>query len=377
MRPGVPSEALSRRILAASLGAALLAAGIARAQSTDRTLVQGLQDLELTKTDAGSLLLSKNDGATAAAGALRLWVAAELASGLQGVVLGAVEGGKANSDPDTRAAIEQAFLRYTSPGAAPVTIQLGKVIGPFGNFNTRYLSSANPLIGAPDGYDVSYPVGLVVSGRVSRFDYRVAVLDRPLANQKYVPPADGAVRPGLELGVTPIIGLRLGAFATQGPYLGHRVVPMLPAGEGWRDFDQRVAGVDLAFSRGYFELNAEATASAYRVPTHAETSRGRAWFLEPKYTWTPRFFTAIRLERNDYPYIQPVNSSFWIAQNASFYDVEIGGGWRFTPELLLKASYRRDRWDPSPNPAFPFPNGYAVAVQLSYSFDVKAWFEPR
>jgi hypothetical protein len=346
-------------------------------QSADRTLVQGLQDLEVVKTDARSLLLSTNDGATAATGRLRLWVAAELASGLQAVVLGRAEGATASGQPNSTAEIDQAFLRYTTPGKTRVTIDLGKVVGPFGNFNTRYLSSANPLIGAPDGYDVSYPVGLVVSGRVSRFDYRVAVLDRPLANRKYVPPADGAIRPGLELGVTPIVGLRISAFATQGPYLGHRVDPMLPTGAGWRDFDQRVAGVDLAFSRGYFELNGEATISAFRIPTHAETSRGRAWFLEPKYTWSARFFTALRVERNDYPYIQPVDSSFWIAQNASFYDIEVGGGWRFTPELLLKASYRRDRWDPSPNPAFPFPNGYAVAVQLSYTFDVKSWFEPR
>jgi hypothetical protein len=370
VRPGARAEI-------AWLGACVLAAGIARAQSADRTVVQGLQDLEVTKTDAGSLLLGKNDGATAAAGALRLWMAAELVSGLQGVVLGAVEGGKASDDPDTRASIEQAFLRYSSSGKAPVTIELGKVIGPFGNFNTRYLSNANPLIGAPDGYDVSYPVGLVVSGRVTRFDYRVALLDRPLANRKYVPPADGAARPGLELGVTPIIGLRIAAFATQGPYLGHRVESAIPSGQGWRDFDQRVAGVDLSFSRGYFELNGEGTFSAYQVPTRATDSRGRAWFIEPKYTWTPRFFTALRLERNDYPYIQPVNSSFWVAQNAAFYDVEVGAGWRFTSGLLLKASYRRDRWDPSPNPAFPFPNGYAVALQLSYSFDVKSWFEPR
>ena len=204
------------------------------------------------------------------------------------------------------------------------------------------------MIGTPDSSDVSYPEGVVVTGAASFFDYRVAVID-----------------------------LRIGAHVTHGPYLGQTVQPTLPAGARWRDFDQWVAGLELEFSRGHFELNGDWAFSTYEVPTHANLSRRRAWFLEPKYTFTPRLFAALRLEKNDYPFIQPIDSSSWIARNVTFNDVEAGVGSRFTPDLILKASYRRDRWDISENMESFFPNGYSCGLQVSYGFDVMFRFEPR
>lgn len=357
--------------------AVALGAGDARAQLTEHVVVKGLQDLECFQTDSDSRLLSRNDGDVAGAGRLRLWVGADFTSGFQGVLLGRLEGGKAYGDSGTTGAIEQAFVRYVAPGSAHLMVDAGRVVFPIGNFSKRYLSSVNPLIGSPDSYDVAYPEGVVVTGAASFFDYRVAVVDRPLANEKYVPEGDTAWRPALDFGFTPTIGLRLGAYFTQGPYLGHAVEPMLPVGLSWRDFGQRIAGLELEFSRGHFEINGDWAFSKYEVPAHSHPSRGQAWFLEPKYTWTPRLFTALRVEKNDYPYIQPIDSSTWIAQNVAFYDVEVGVGWRFTPDLVLKASYRRDDWDVAESMESFFPNGYSCALQLSYGFDVGSWFERR
>jgi hypothetical protein len=359
-------------ILAAALGV-----GHAEAQVADRVVVKGLQDLEFFETDSDSRLLSRNDGDGAGAGRLRLWAASDFTHGFEAVLLGALEGGKANDESGTRGRIEQGFLRYVSSGKAPLMVDVGRVVVPVGNFSKRYLSNVNPLIGTPDSYDVSYPEGLVVTGKASFFDYRLAVIDRPLANKKYVPESDIALHPAVDVGFTPITGLRLGGYFTQGPYLGHSVEPMLLAGERWSDFDQRVTGLEVEFSHGYFELNGDIAFSTYEVPTHANLSRGQAWFLEPKYTWTPRLFAALRLEKNDYPYISPVDSTDWIAQNVTFHDVEAGLGWRFTPDLVLKASYRRDQWNVSGAMKSFFPNGYSVALQLSYGFDVRSWFEPR
>jgi hypothetical protein len=357
--------------------ACAVAAGGAAAQVEDHVVVKGLQDLEVFKTDSNSRLLSKKEGELAGAGRLRLWAAAEFTRGFQAVLLGRVEGGEANRESETNANIEQAFLRFVAPGSAHLMIDAGRIVVPVGNFSKRYLSTVNPLIGAPDSYDVSYPEGVVATGKASFFDYRVGAIDRPLANANYVPPGDKAWRPALDIGFTPVIGLRLGAYATEGPYLGHAIEPMLPAGERWREFDQQVVGLELEFSRGYFELNGDLAFSAYDVPTRGSRSRGQAWFLEPKYTWSPRLFTALRVEKNDYPYIQPVDNTFWIAQNVTFHDVEVGLGWRFTPDLVVKASYRRDRWDVSGTMKSFFPNGYACGLQLSYAFDIRSWLEPR
>jgi hypothetical protein len=353
----------------------LLAALAARAQSDERFTVRGLQDLEMFETDSSSWLLSKNGGDLAGAGRLRLWVAGDLAPGLTGVVMGRLEGGKARDADATATDLEQAFLRYITPGRYAVTIDAGRIVTPIGNFASRYFSSVNPLIGSPDGYGVAYPEGVVVRGKAAWFDYRAAIVDRPFTNPKYVPESDRVLRPAIELGVTPTIGLRFAVFGTKGPYLGSGVEPMLPAGTQWRDFDQEIAGLDVTFCRGYFELNGEYAYSAYDVPSQQDLAHGRAWFVEPKYTITPRLFAALRLEHNDYPFIMPISSAFWVDQNAAFYDAELGAGWRFSSGLLLKASYRRDRWHDTANAAPP--NGYAVGVQLSYAFDVRSWFEPR
>ena len=361
----------------AILGAALLTTA-AVASPPDRLLFRGLADATFLDTDDGSRLLSENGGDPAADLNLRLWLGGDLGAGFQAILVGLGEGGKASSAGKADADLEQAFLRWTSTSSVRLTVDAGRIVTPYGNFSRRYLSSANPLIGTPDGYGVSYPIGAVAAGSVARFDYRVAVTDSPLVNEKYVPPPGRAYRPGLEVGVTPIVGLRLGAYATQGPYLGQDVAASLPAGESWRSFEQRVVAANLEFSRGHFALNAEYAASDYEVPTTAARSKGRLWFVEPVYAWTPRLFTALRLEANDYPYIAPVSSAFWIAQNAQFRDLEVGVGWRFSRGLVVKTSYRFDKWRVDPSLRAFLPDGHAFALQLSYAFDVLSWFDaPR
>jgi hypothetical protein len=367
----------SAAVVATWLFVAVGGAADSRAQFLDSVVVKGLQDLEVYKTDAASPLLSRNEGDTAGFGRLQLFAGAEFVPGFQGVVVYEVHGGRADEEEDIQAGIEQAFLRYIAPGAIHVMVDAGRIVVPIGNFSKRYQSNVNPLIGPPTSYDISYPEGILVAGKVALFDYRIAVINRPLANGDWVPEADAAYRPAVELGITPTTGLRIGGYFTQGPYLGRDVAPMIPAGESWRNFDQRVAGIDLEFCRGYFELQGDLAFSTYDAPTRTAIARGKAWFLEPKYTWTPRFFTALRVERNDYPYIEAVDSTFWIDQNAAFYSVEAGVGWRFLPELLLKLSYSRDYWTVDESAKSFFVNGYSVAMQLSYGFDVRSWFEPK
>ena len=294
------SESRRRRGRGALLIAALLMFYAAPARSQDdKVLVQGLFDAEVWKTDSGSRLLSKNDGDTAPAGRLRLWAVGEFLPGLQGFVVARGEDGSGSYEGERQGRIEQAALRYTFRAPLRLVLEAGRIVTPLGNFPRRRLSTTNPLIGSPDSYDVSYPLGVQAGGQVSRFDYRVALLDLPLINEKYVPEPGTILRPALALGITPRTGLRLGGYATRGPYLNRDLDLFLPAGAGWRDFEQRIVGADIQFSRGYLELNGDFARSSYDVPAQARAVRGKAYFIEPKYTWTPRFFTALRLERND------------------------------------------------------------------------------
>jgi hypothetical protein len=363
-----------RRAWPIAVALALALAFSVRASARERVVFQGLVDAEAWDTDSQSVLLQRNEDRPSTLGRLRLWAAADMFRGLEGFALGEVEGGNANDDGETEVELEQAFLRYFPPGPAHLRLEAGKLTVPFGNFSRRYFSTSNPLIGAPDSYGVSYPRGAALTGKVGKVDWMVAALDRPLANEKYLPESDPALRPAASIGFTPMIGVRLAAYWTQGPYLGRGAAPMISGGASWRDFDQQIAGFDLAFSRGYFELNGDLAFSSYDVPTTVRPSRGVAWFLEPKYTWTPRWFTALRLEHNDYPLIMPISSFFWVADNAEFYDLEVGAGYRLTPDLVLKAAYRADRWNVSAADEAEFPDGSSFSIQVSYAFDVNSWF---
>jgi hypothetical protein len=344
----------------------------------ERVLVGGLLDAEVWKTDDGSRLLSRNDGETAPAARLRLWAASEFLPRLQGFVLGEVGGGSGSDEEETDTELEQAYVRYTFRPPLCLMVEAGQIVTPIGNFSRRYLSSVNPLIGSPDSYSLSYPVGFQMSGQAARLDFRAALVDRPFVNEKYVPDPGRSLRPMLAAGVTPVVGTRLGAYATRGPYLGPGAEPMLASGERWKDFRQAVYGIDAQFSRGYFELNGDFARSSYEVPGAARSVRGRVYFIEPKYTWSPRFFTALRFERNNYPFIMALGPGVWLGTTAAFYDVEAGAGYRLGPGAVLKVAYRRDYWNVDPSLKSFFPNGYSIAAQLSYRFDVNAWFErPR
>lgn len=363
---------LFRLGLALWLGATAV---VAPAFPQDRLLVKGLVDAEIWKTDDGSRLLSRNGGDRGTVGRLRLWAAEEFHPKLLGFVLGEIEGGEASPEGTTETELEQVFLRYSILPRERLVLQAGKMTTPIGNFAKRYFSSVNPLIGAPDTYDVSYPRGVQLTGWASRFDYRVAVIDLPLINEKYLPEPEPAPRPALSAGVSPVTGLRVGGYLTRGPYLNSDLDPLLPPGADWKDYKQRLVGLDVRFSRGHFEFNGDGALSGYDVPTQSAAVRGRAFYLEPKYTWTPRLFTALRFERNDYAFIRPISSTSWLARSVNLYDLEVGVGYRIRPDMLVKVAYRRDRWDVEEGLKPLLPNGYSFSAQLSYSFDVRSWFD--
>ncbi len=358
------------RFIRAVLPVACLAVAISPGIGKERFRLEGLLDTEFWDTDGESRFLGVNEDEPATLGRLRLWAAGEFTSGLQGFALAQVEGGEGTDEGETETEIEQAFVRYSFQRHR-LMIEGGKLATPIGNFSRRYFSSQNPLIGAPAGYSVGYPAGLVLSGAAGSFDYKIALIDKPVVNERWTPEADSDLRPALATGMTPIVGTRIGVFATSGTYLGEEVEDFLMPGESWKDYDQLLYGLDFQFSRGYFELNAELSRSIYEVPLMSDL-RGIAYFVEPKYTFTPRLFAAMRYERNDYAYIQPVSSYYWLGTTADFSAVELGIGYRAIPGMIVKTAYRRDWWHEEDRSFFP--DGHSFAVQLSYQFDVNSWF---
>jgi hypothetical protein len=192
-----------------------------------------------------------------------------------------------------------------------------------------------------------------------------------MVNDTWVPESSAAPRPAIAAGLTPVVGTRIGVFGTMGPYLGEDSEDFLASDESWKDFDQTVYGLDLRFSRGYFELNGELAWSFYDVPAGLGEVNGVGWFIEPKFTFTPRIFAALRYEWSDWPYIEfedPANPA-WYAGTAKKAYLETALGYRVANGLIVKAAYRQDH-----TYGEDLPPGRTIAVQFSYAFDVGSWF---
>jgi len=341
----------------------------------DRFLLEGILDGELHETDAHSLLLSRNDGALSALGRLQLWSAFQISPGLQIYALGEIESDDSSGVRETESEIEQLALRYTNQSAPYYFLEAGKILSPLSVYSNRHLSTQNPLIGQPYVHVTSYPLGVQAAGSSGRLDYRAALVDQPDINPDFIPYEPGsAYRPVLGFGVTVVQGLRFGISYTQGPYLSRQLNNYLPPGTGWRDYDQRVLGLDFQFSRGYLEVNGQLVDSEYDIPFHVNSSDDTTWYVELKYTWTPRLYGALRYGKNEATFIQHGGDLSWLSRNRRFHDLEIGLGYRFSPDTLLKVAYRQDRWDSESRREGLPADGHSLSLQLSHHFDLGSRF---
>ena len=349
---------------------ALVVLGAERGEAQASVLLQGIADGEFWSTDTMSTFLRRNSGNPGVMGRLQLWGAVEPARGLVFYANGIAERGPACPSPEVE--LEQGGARYTV--SRQLVVDAGKITSLVGEFANRRFSTRNPLIGEPDAYPVQYPTGVQVSGAAKVFDYALAAVDLPVWHEGYTPHPTRAWRPVARAGVTPFIGVRLGASYTEGPYLNDGFSATVLAQKSWKDYAQRVAAVDFALSAGFFELNSEVGWSTFEVPQRDDVE-GLAYYVEGKYTFTPRLFAATRLERNDYPFIDNFGG-FWVARKTDFHNEEYGIGYRLSASTLVKASYRRDTWQvTASNDPFVNPGGRAFAFQLSQAFDVMDWVD--
>ncbi|MFC1719755.1 porin [Pseudomonadota bacterium] len=345
-----------------------------------RYLVEGIFDAEIYKTDADSLLLSRNDGDIASLGRLQLWAAFQISPGLQIYALGEAQTDNSGSHRVTEAVFEQYALRYTRQSSPYYFLEAGKILSPLAAYSDRHLSTQNPLIRQPYLLAATYPLGVQLAGSSGWFDYRAAYLDLPAGNGNYgaVQP-DSSFRPALGFGVTPFTGLRFGITYTQGPFLD-RHTAYVPPGTSSADFDQRVWGLDFQYSRGYLELNGQWVNFRYEVPYYYEDTDDTSWYLELKYTWTPRLYGAARFGKYQVSYIASYGETYGlprVAPGREFSDIEIGLGYRLGSNVLFKVAYSSDHWSAGDVPDYRLHNGHSVGMQLSWHFDLGSMFQQK
>jgi len=305
--------------------------------------------------------------------------------------------------------VVQAYVRYSPRLPWDLNLQIGKFGTPFGQFLTRNYSNENPLIGFPliythrtpiradqfpkspyylvnprgedpsSGYfggteddarlpllNFAYPTGIMAFGNPGKFDYRIALVNSSLSNPLDLGTPGQRVQWVAAGGITCIPGLHLGVSFAEGPYLGSSLNSALPLGISFDEFKQRTLGFDFQYAIHHLEAYGELIFNTFQVPNISQGLGTTGYYLELKYTWTPRFFSAARWNQiySDRLRSGPSSDSHPRFDN-NVNSLELGVGYRLTERLLAKASYQLNR---TLGGRDPYTN--VLAVQVVYSLSI-------
>jgi hypothetical protein len=143
-------------------------------------------------------------------------------------------------------------------------------------------------------------------------------------------------------GITPAIGLRIGAAYASGLYVvGEELV--VPQAEG-RGF--RMVNLEGEYAFGYTKIGGEITGTRFEAAGGDETAG--AWFVQASHTLSPRWFVAARQEGVSAP---PLRTAVTVGPRRTYHTTEATLGYRLSRDFTLRGSfmgrkaYTRTAWD--------------------------------
>ncbi len=245
-----------------------------------------------------------------------------------------------------------AEVRYERHGRVGVRAEAGLIPSPIGLANLTLRPSLNATIAQPSSLFTPlpaveagaprttllgpvYPYGASVTVSGSRWDARAAVIDTsPLRTRRVFastnPPRLGTVVVGG--GVTPVVGLRLGASMARGAWWRAEEAGVAD------DRDSTIVALEAEYAVRYTKVSAEWVRDALQTRTSREVATG--WFIQGQQTLTPRWFAAARVERMSAP---AFTASLNTTATRHLTGTEETVGYRLTPEITLRASHRARR----------------------------------
>ena len=247
--------------------------------------------------------------------------------------------------------IWMAALRYERPGTVGVRVDGGLIASPVGLANMTLRPHLIPTISQPSSLFTPlpatgvpgpratligplYPFGGQVTVSQLTWDARVAVIDTsPARPRRIFSPANPPRFTNVVVGggVTPVVGLRVGASVTRGGWQQAGETPLVT-----EDRDATIVTVEAEFAFRYTKLSGEWVRDTLETATGDRVYSG--WFVQGQQTVTPRWFLAGRVERMAGPLVLP---DAVIQQR--FYGVEETVGYRLTPEITFRAGHRARR----------------------------------
>ncbi|MDX1646277.1 MAG: hypothetical protein R3304_03945 [Longimicrobiales bacterium] len=251
--------------------------------------------------------------------------------------------GRENFEAPQRTRLEQAFVRLVD-GAGRLGIQFGRFSSPFGSYAPRHLTVLDPFLrpplaydyrtvmnrwrvpgsteaflrwkdspddvdlpGAPPVWDVPYQWGAMVFGRVGPVNLRAAAMNSAPSSHPnaWALDPDQFSRPSWVFGARwkASASLDVGASYDRGPWMAQPKAgailppegspPGTPA-PGWREFDQELVSVDVAYARGPVMIRAEGIRDRWEVPNVAGMPSGLSGTLEVQSDLAAGLFVAAR-----------------------------------------------------------------------------------
>lgn len=246
----------------------------------------------------------------------------------------------------------QLQARYVSSSRIPLRLDAGILPSPLGLSTLELQPHRNPLISMPFYYFTplprvdgqfdrlqlmsgGYPVGALVSLSGSHWDARAGVVDStPALARSVFREGEPDAKPQVVFGggITPTIGLRLGAGFSRGRYASRTAAPQT-AGDS-----RRIAVLNLEgeYAIGHTRISGEWTRTAFDTPLSVAVARG--FNLQGTRTLLPRLFAAARATHVSSPV-----STVPVEVRRSSSAVEAVLGYRITAEVTVRGGYRQER----------------------------------
>jgi hypothetical protein len=290
--------------------------------------------------------------------------------------------GRETYNSKTRGRVEQVFVRAVT-GSGTEGIQVGRFASPFGSYAPRHLTDADPFLNAPLPYDyrtvmnrwriagaaagflrwknnpqdvglpgappvweTPYQWGALVFGRLGPLDLRAAAMNSAPSSHPNAW-ALGLKSVSWIFGVRwkPTASLELGASYDRGPWmwseLGPEVKvapsPVLPHPDDWRDFDQELIAVDVAYLRGPVMIRAEVIRDRWEVPNVSGRPMDMGYTVEAQTDIVAGLWVAARAGLIDF---RPLGDDDW-DHDVRRYEGAIG--YRLSRNLGLQLSGYRQR----------------------------------
>ncbi len=242
-----------------------------------------------------------------------------------------------------------ATLRYQRPGDIGLRVDAGLIPSPVGLANLMLRPHLNPTISQPAslfqalprvelrgartnllGAVYAYGAHATVSGQ--RWDARAAVIDvSPLRPRRIFAVAAQPRLANLVVGagMTPVVGVRVGASVTHGRWQRAGESPAVTS-----DRDATIVTIESEVSYRYTKLMGEWVRDVIESDSGNVIASG--WFVQGQHTLAPRWFAAGRVERMSAPALTP----FAMLERQHFTGVEETIGYRLTPEITIRAGHR-------------------------------------